>query len=92
MAEHDRYGEGDDPVDDGQVAVAQPGRVDADQHLARARVPDLQVVDDRGLRPVEDHASHHHTTAWSSLYACSPKEPPSRPIPLCLKPPKGVSG
>ena len=32
-----------------------------------------------------------HTTDCISVYAWRPKSPPSRPMPLILKPPKGVS-
>ena len=31
------------------------------------------------------------TTDWSSLYACRPNDPPSRPTPLALNPPNGAS-
>ena len=31
-----------------------------------------------------------HTTDWSSVYACRPNTPPSRPTPLILFPPNGA--
>ena len=58
VPEDHRHGEGDRAVDHGQIAVAQPGGGDGDQHLAGARVPYLQIVDHLGLLAVEDDASH----------------------------------
>lgn len=58
VAEDDGRGERDGPVDDGQIAVAEPGGGDPDEHLPRTRVPYLQVVDDLDLLPVEDDTPH----------------------------------
>lgn len=54
------HGEGmrDGSVDDREVAVAETGRGDGDEHLAGARVPYLQVVDETRPLAVEDDASH----------------------------------
>lgn len=65
MAEDDGRREGNRPVDDREVAVAQPGRRDRDEHLTRPRIADGQVVDDLGPLPVEHHASHRVPTVLS---------------------------
>ena len=91
-------GNGIVPSIDGQVAVAQPGGGDAHQHLAGARSRTSRSSTTCGRSPSKNDASHGaslphlalgpqegQTTDWSSLYACRPNEPPSRPTPLLLE-------
>ncbi len=59
VAQHHRYGEGDGAVHHRQIAVAQPGRRDGDQHLAGTRFPYRQIVDDPDPPAVEHHTPHH---------------------------------
>lgn len=66
MPQHHRNRERNGSVHHGQVAVAQPGRRDRDLHLARPRIPHLQIVDDLDLPSVEQHAAHQ-TTPLGSL-------------------------
>src|SRR5207247_3082768 len=60
------------------------GRTHLAHRLAHERL-ELPFVD-RHLAP---HA--FQTICWISVYSSIPKRPPSRPMPLSLKPPKGAS-
>src|SRR5581483_6870645 len=94
----------DRAVEQAHVGVAEPGRRDADPHLRRPGRLHLDVVADGRLLTVEHECFHGdppgdwrrpgypgQTMLWSSVYAWRPKSPPSRPIPLILKPPNGAS-
>ncbi len=62
MSQHHRHRKRNGPVDHRQIAVAQPGGPDADQYLARSRIPHLQIVHDPGLLAVEYDAPHVRST------------------------------
>ena len=59
VAEHDRpvEREAPDPVDDMQIAVADPGRDGAHQHLAAPRLVDLDRLDRQRLVHLAKHGS-----------------------------------
>jgi hypothetical protein len=85
MAEHHGNGERYGPVHHGQIAVAQTGRRDGDQHLAGPRVPYLQVVHDLGPPPVEQHSAHQTpplgslgrpSTRSAMMVRCTWSDPP----------------
>ena len=48
----------DRPVDHRQVRVADPGRLDGDEHLTASRIPHRQLVCDLGIAAGENDASH----------------------------------
>lgn len=58
VPEHDRRRERDGPVDDRQIAVAQPRGRDVDEHLPRPRIAHLEIVDHVGPDPVEHDTPH----------------------------------
>src|SRR5262245_31199718 len=64
VAEDRRGGEGIVPVDEVQIAVADAAADDADEHLVRHRLVDLDVLDrERLMRPVKD-GSLHEIPPW----------------------------
>jgi hypothetical protein len=62
----------------------------SDQEPADASVPSVAVLVMTNAPPHSWVSYFTTRIAWSSTYSLMPASPNSRPIPLCLTPPKGI--